>query len=873
MTSLSLTLALAVSASLSRTDVDGAAKAFEVAHPGARLVRAASGGLEHASGFAAARLAPGDEENARAFLASSGRAFGVGAASDLRTVRVSSARGGDGSAVFRRVVNELPVFGGRVAVGWRSDGAITVVNGARVLAAAPQGSFRASAEAARSAALATAPGTPGEARVEQGWLQYEGGLYPAFRVEHDATFPLDSFVSYVDGESGRLLYRVSRKRTAAASLHPCPTACPAGVVTCICAFRDSPLAPPTSDPDGNAPEAFPLEELIAPDSPPQYLTGQRASILDCQGADATDSPSLCTAQVAVADTSGDFLRDPDSTMRRTDDPFAEQSAYYHIDSHSRFLDSLDPGFAGRTPAGGIGRIFGYVNVLQGGAPFDNAFFSPGGGPIGSSGVMIYGQGTSIDVAYDAEIVYHELTHAAVDVTASFEEYTDRFGANHDPGAVNEGTADTFAFAHAAEALAGAQPPPADGIASASCLSRYFGAEFGLACLRQAANARTCRGNGPNDGRNPGRDGEVHDDGEIWTGFTWALLAAAHDHGLRPLMASALFKALEAVGPHPSIPGYAATVRQKMADVGMPQAALDFADCTIAQRDIAGCGDDQTGRAVALFSGERAQGIFFGVVQSSGTTTAGQQYFLDVPCGATALHVQTGDATGKGRLYLRYGKPIEFTAAGLGGAQYDWIVDSNQPEVALTASGCAGCNLCSGAQTPFGAGRWYFLPSGSTAGVGGVTNEFQLGVSLEMPSGQDPPQRVEYTIGAPGTAERNVCTWDAGATPSNPISPVPNSPPALADCSAPVAPAVVTPPASCQSGSAAATSGCGCGAGAPAGTSIVLLGLLALRRRARGPADGRTAREKAAASARYPSPRQGRGSSPAVAPGALPPAFP
>jgi hypothetical protein len=827
MISLSLTLALAVATSLSRADLDRGGNAFETAYPRARLLRAASGGLEHASGFAAERFAAGDEENARAFLASEGLAFGVSAPADLLLLRILAAPGADGSALFQRRANGLPVFGGHVAVGWRSDGTITVVNGARVLAAAPQGSFRASADTARGAALAAAPGTPGEARAEQGWLQYEGALYPAFRVEHDASGPMDSFVSYVDGESGRLLYRISRKRTAAA-LHPCPVC---SSPPCVCAFRDSPLAPPTADANGNAPEAFKAQELIDPGSG-SHLDGLRTAIFDCLGADATSSPSVCTAQSASTDGSGNFLADPDSTLRRIDDEFAEQSAYYHIDAHSRFLDGLDPAFAARTAAGGIGKIFGYVNVLQGGAPFDNAFFSPTGGPVGSSGVMVYGQGTFVDVSYDAEIVYHELTHAAVDVTASFEEYIDRFGANHDPGSVNEGTADTFAFAHVAEALASAPAPPGDGIASASCLSRYFGAELGLACLRQSANAKTCRGNGPNDGRNPGRDGEVHDDGEIWTGFTWALFAAAHDHGgdaMRQLMARALFKALEAIGPHPSIPGYAATVRQKMSDVGMPQQALDFADCTILQRDIAGCGDDRTGRAVALFSGERARGAFSGSVSQGGTTTAGQQYFIDVPCSATALHVQTGDATGKGQLYLRHGKPIEFTAAGLGSAQYDWIIGSNQPEVALTPGACEGCDLCSGAQTPFGPGRWYFLPSGSLTDTGGNANAFELGASLELPSGESAPPRVEYTIGAAGTAEPNACTWGAGVTPSRPIPPVPIAPPALEGCAAPVAPAVVTRPASCRDGLATAKSGCGCGPGAPGGTALVLFGLLALRR--------------------------------------------
>jgi hypothetical protein len=864
---LSFALALALAAPLSPGDLDAAATAFAAAHPSAHVVRAPRGGLEHASGFAIARLAAGDEENARAFLAGEGRAFGVADASDLRTLRIFGAPGAGGSAVFQRTFQGLPIFGGEVVVGWRSDGAITLVNGARTAAAAPAGSaaFRADAASAQATAIAAAPGVPGASEVAQGWLQFDGALYPAFRVEHDSLDPIDSFVSYVDGATGQLLYRISRNRSA---IHACPTSTTCldaqGMQTspCLCAYRDSPLAPPTTDLAGNQPEAFPALGLLAP-TVTQRLDGERTEIFDCQGTAATTAS--CTAQLATSDGNGNFFADPDPTLRQTNDPFAEQSAYFHIDSHSRFLDSLDDCaglpprtlgapprcFAERTDAGGIGRIFGYVNVLSGDQPFNNAFFSPAA-PAGSSGVMVYGQGSSIDLAYDAEIVYHELTHAAVNATADFEEVVDAFGPNSDPGAMNEGTADTFAFAHIADALASAPTPPADGIASASCLSRFFGAELGEACLRQADNSMTCRGNGPNDGRNPGRDGEVHDDGGIWTGFTWSLLKGAYDADVansqrmppvtthyRTAMARALFRALEATGPHPSFIGYAQTVRQRIADFHalpandpdvpnyLPQEAVDFADCTIVQRDMAACGDNQqTGRSVALFSGERVQAVFLGAVSTAtGLTAASQQYFIDVPCGATALHLQTGDATGAGMLYVRYGRPITFAQPALGAPQYDWIVTSNTPDAALTPDGCPACDACSGTQTPFGAGRWYFLPAGSIGDAGGNANVFQLGVSLEMPGGAPPPQRVNYTMGAPGSAEPNVCTWGVtGASPANPVPPVPNDPPALSGCSAPVGPTPLTFPATCPI-PAAQGSRCGCGTGVPDGFLLAFLALL------------------------------------------------
>ena len=782
------------------------------------------------------RIDPDDEANARAFLAGEGAAFGVTTRDELRTVRVWSSPGRGGSAVFQRTAGSLPVFGGEVAVAWRADGAITLVNGARVLAAIPAGAFRTGAEQARASALGLAPGTPGASSVAQGWLQFEGALRPAYRVEHDATGPFDSFVSYVDGATGELLYRLSRKRTAL----PLPGCGPCPAPPCVCAYRDSPLVPPP--PWGvlvNAPEPLPAREL---DPPGDRLKGTRTAAYDCLGRD--DDPRQCTDQRAVA-VDGSFLAAPDPTLRRTDDAFAEQSAYYHIDDHSRFLDSLDAAclsspraagsaprcFAERTPAGGIGFVPGYVNAFSKGAPYDNAFFSPSGGPAGSSGVMVYGQGPLTDVAYDAEIVYHELTHAAVDVTARFEELTDRFGVSSDPGAINEGTADTFAFAHVAETLAASGP-----IDAASCFSRYFGAAIGLACLRDAANVRTCRGNGPNDGRDPGRDGEIHDDGEIWSGFTWALLRAAHEHGLRREMAAALFRALEASGAHPTFGAYAATVRQAMQDAGLPQAALDFADCTIQQRDLLGCDE----RAVPLFSGERAQAGFYGVSGSANAiTTAGQQYFVDVPCGATALRLQTGDGTGRGSLLVRYGRPIEFATAGLASPQHDWLVPANVAEVVLDAGGCTACSACSGTRTPFGPGRWYFLPTGTPEDAGGNTNVFQLGVSVALPPGQEPPRRVPYVIGASDSAdEPNVCTWGiTGPTPARFAPRAASSAPAL-ECAAPVTPADAPASASCEAQLPAGSPevvgrACGCGAGTSGGAAALALVLLALARRRAG----------------------------------------
>src|SRR5689334_17314881 len=139
MTGAMLPLVLSLALAAPSPAAEAAASRLLAARPRATAVRAEGGGIAHLSGLREPRLAPGDEENARRFLAANATAFGAG---DLETVRIHSAPGAPGSAVFRRRVGGLPVFGGEIAVGWDASGAITVVNGSSTLATEPAGAHR-----------------------------------------------------------------------------------------------------------------------------------------------------------------------------------------------------------------------------------------------------------------------------------------------------------------------------------------------------------------------------------------------------------------------------------------------------------------------------------------------------------------------------------------------------------------------------------------------------------------------------------------------------------------------------------------------------------------------------------------------------------
>lgn len=820
---LTLAAALALAAApLDPAGLDGAAARLVQEQPEARAVPARHGGLQHVSGLAL-RLSGTGEAGARAFLLEHGAPFGVGSGVELETVRVHDAPGADGAAVFRRRLDGLPVFGGEVAVGWRADGAVTLVNGSRALATRRAGDFAIGAAQARLAALAGLPGRPrGEARAEPGLLERGGLLRPAWKITHATDQLAGHGQSYVDGQTGALLWRVPR----VVQLQRCTTP------PCIGAFLLSPVEPP---PPSGQPENAPLLlPLLGATGSPSVLDGSRTSAFNCDGQDADavlTSPASCTgAGSQTPAVGGSFTADPDLSTRSYTDAFAEQNAYLHIDAHSRFLDALDPGFAARTADGGIGYIPAFVNLSTSGAPLDNAFFASGQEIVNGRlavGAMAFGQGTEVDYAYDASVVYHELTHAAVDVTASFAPYQDALGFDLDPGSINEGTADALAVAHQLDSLLSEGLPTA----GAAHFGRYafLGTE---AFVRDLSLPYTCRGNGPGDGRNPGRIGEVHDDGRIWGSFAWALLqeAAAQESsapGSLRRMSQGLFRALVASTPGTGFAAYAATVRQKVRDAFCSSSpcqaneavpAEEFVACTIAQRDLPGCDE----RAVPLYSGERTETALRSPGGSStGSIPGAQQYYVDVPCGATALWLQTLSRSGDGSVYLRYGRPVEF----LPEVAADWRFAGTHEAVRVGTG--EGAVTCFGAQTPFGPGRWYVALEGpeSVAGLG--RNTITVGVSVDAPAPMA-LTRAPYLFGnSPG--DPNRCTWGGGVVPAPLLPPAYATPPSLAGCSAPAPPGGL--PAACS-----ATTRSGCGSPGSAGSLSVLLPLLLLlrpRRAARG----------------------------------------
>lgn len=152
-----------------------------------------------------------------------------------------------------------------------------------------------------------------------------------------------------------------------------------------------------------------------------------------------------------------------------EDEFAELSIFWHANRGYEFFREFDPNLElnGGKPlttianlmipqgfGGPSGMDFNKIKdpdlPLQ---PFSNAFYAPSD-PMFSAifgiqgGALWFGQGHSVDFAYDGDVVYHELGHAVVNATLKLVHtpHMDEFGASMAPGAMNEGLADYFAAA-------------------------------------------------------------------------------------------------------------------------------------------------------------------------------------------------------------------------------------------------------------------------------------------------------------------------------------------------------------------------------------------------------------------------------------------
>jgi Zn-dependent metalloprotease len=661
---------------------------FAERNPASSRIPAADGrSLLHASGFRVATGARLPEEAARTFLAADGAAFGV--AADQELVLVSSPLQGEVGAVrFRRSVGGLPVFGGDLVVGVDGTGSVFLVNTSAAGPGTAGHHLFSDGEAARLAAASFQGGLRGDgpATVTRGWRQVEGTLRAVYRVDVVASEPRGEWRVFLDGETGRTVFRHDRRvfATAPASVYELS---PTETAAALC---------PVSGSGGRTFCASPVTVTLPNLTTGLDLTGSQATVYNCRGGPApavlADVPGAC---VAVSAVSNAFQFPPDTTWVSPTDDFAAVMAYYHLDRHATFFRSLDP----RHPTGGnralSASLPALVNVYKDGAPFENAFYSS------ALDAMVFGQGAAADYAYDGTIMYHEFTHAVVSAWGDFAIDIDSRGAFEEPGAVNEGTADAMASSltghgQMASFVGTTDTPPAPYLRD----------------MDDPTASRTCQGDGTPvrqlevSGVINGMDGEVHDDGEIWNGFFWEVfqgLRAADVKGCDGACDAApaiQYKAIQlAGGTSPSLSRYWQTFRAAAEALfpTRPEVAA-YVTCVAARRRFEGCD-----RTVPVYAGEKK-------VQYIRLSVSSYQFV--VPVTAAGAQVQVCNLKGTtGTLYAKRGSTVGVTPGSFPASVVDY--DLSVP----VGSTCNAQGTSWDTLTLDAVGTWYLLLRDPMAAVG------------------------------------------------------------------------------------------------------------------------------------------------------------
>jgi hypothetical protein len=651
---------------------------------GARLV--------HASGFSFDTGLARPADAAAAFLAVHGAAFGV---TDRHALDLLSRvpAGPVGAVHVGRSIDGLPVFGGDLVVGV-SGGAVFLVNAGDVPPAVA-GSHALDPEAAAAAARAAVAGgsEPAAATVAAGWRALPGEVRAVYRVDLVTRRPFGDWRLWVDAETGAVLLREDRLRHATAPGRVFEVS-PVETAASLCPIGGGGMHTACADP-----VSVTFEHLVAPTS----LAGTQVSVWNCTGGSAPQSKAAVTTSCsAVLPVAGSFDFPVDTSYQSHTDDFAAAMAYAHLDRHVSLFKALDPalpGSAQNPPSLALnGALPALVNVMDGGQPYENAFFSPG------LDAMVFGQGAQVDYAYDATVMYHEFTHGAVHAWGGFDLNIDPMGGLWEPRAVGEGTADAMAASETGRSAIGAFIGPS--MAGTPVLRD----------MSDPAASRTCKGNGTIgrrlgfDGVLDGLDGEEHDDGEIWNGFYWEVFDGLRAGGWTGCQGACdagpaiQYAALRlAAGTGPTYGTYWRSMRSAAAAL-YPQnpEVASYVECVALRRRL-----DQCDRTMPIHRGESR-------VQFVGVRYSHFQVSFTADASGTGVVAICGRQGVPATLHLRKNQPVAITALNPQTLDATIVSDFSMPVTRSCQSGQSD-DLSAGAGD---AGTWYLMLDAPGAFPGG-----------------------------------------------------------------------------------------------------------------------------------------------------------
>jgi len=313
---------------------------------------------------------------------------------------------------------------GLVADGWQQralfrDGTPVVLGPARETPAMPKHAITVDAAAAIETVAAS--GWPG---AQAATLVLTASGTVAWRVDPPAGAQgLANPVFLVDAVTGQMRLRHDRVRHET-----------------IGAFVGNPVTTPVATDF----ELLDYDPVVADGA----LQGERIAVFNC--APPKEAELCAFEQISPTDARGNFAHPVPDIDNHDDnvqplDPFAVQSVHHHAESFLAYLDELGFPPLGCVADGDPLVLIANYQAYQGGRaiPIANAAY------VGDCGLTaVFGQGAEADFGYDGDVVYHELTHGAVETMMDGGflglPRTREEGVVRDAGAVNEGVADFIA---------------------------------------------------------------------------------------------------------------------------------------------------------------------------------------------------------------------------------------------------------------------------------------------------------------------------------------------------------------------------------------------------------------------------------------------
>jgi Zn-dependent metalloprotease len=195
------------------------------------------------------------------------------------------------------------------------------------------------------------------------------------------------------------------------------------------------------------------------------------------------SGKLNGSYVNIKDAKGGLASSKTNTFvyQRQSDKFEQVMAYYQVNQTQEYIHSL-----GFTDVNNESQDFS-INTID----VDNSFYDP------STDMITMGEG-GVDDAEDAEVIWHEYGHAIQD------DVVPGFGESEQAGAIGEGWGDYWAVSMSIPVSKGYDLP---------CVMDWDATSYTDGpkhCLRRTDTGKTT----------DDIDGEVHDDGEIWSNALW-----------------------------------------------------------------------------------------------------------------------------------------------------------------------------------------------------------------------------------------------------------------------------------------------------------------------------------------------------------------